>query len=249
MASPDLDLWLQRLAPADADAPLVLFFPYAGGSASFFLPAARTLRGHAEVLAVQYPGRQARHRERPIDDLHDLADAVFAVLPDLSRRPVILFGHSMGAVLAYEVARRLEADPGVIAHRLFASGRRAPSCHRDEKVHLGNDQEIVAEVRRLGGTDERVLNDPEILRMVLPAVRADYRAIETYRHRDGPELRCPVSVLIGDKDPLTTLAEAHNWSRHSTEPVEVTVFDGGHFFLTEHGPQVTGAVLASLPAR
>lgn len=249
MHSREKERWLQQLAPAGVDSPLVIFFPFAGGSASYFLPAARILHGHAEVLGVQYPGRQSRHREQPIDDLHALADAVFAALPDLTRRTVILFGHSMGAIVAYEVARRLQTGPGMVPHRLFASGRRAPSCQRDESIHLGTDEELIAEVRRLGGTDDRVLSDPEILRMALPAIRADYRAIETYRHRHGPELRCRVSVLVGDKDPLTTLPEAHDWSRHSTEPVEMTVFEGGHFFLADHGPQVVGAILAVLPAR
>ena len=121
---------------------------------------------------------------------------------------------------------------------LFASGRRAPSCRRDESVHKLDDDGVIAEVRKLGGTNAAVLGDEEILRMALPAIRNDYRAAETYVQRPGPKLATPITVLTGDADPKTTLAEARAWQDHTDGGFELKVFNGGHFFLADHQPEV-----------
>ena len=122
--------------------------------------------------------------------------------------------------------------------RLFASGRRAPSRHRDESVHLRSDDEIVAELKKLSGTDQAILGDDEILRMVLPALRSDYRAVETYHHPEKVRLSCPITVLIGDNDPRVSIDEARDWSEHTTAGCDFHVFAGGHFFLAHHQAEI-----------
>jgi surfactin synthase thioesterase subunit len=183
------------------------------------------------MLAVQYPGRQDRRAEKPIEWLPDIADAIFRVRDAWAEPPFAFLGHSMGAVVAFEVARRLAqaGEPGLV--RLFASGRRAPSQHRHEGVHGRDDAGLVAELRRVGGTDSRFLTDAELLTMILPAVRSDYRAIETYVCAPGPLLTCPVTVLLGDADPKTTVEEAAAWREHTAGECDLKVFPGGHFFL------------------
>jgi pyochelin biosynthesis protein PchC len=260
----DWETWVRRLRPAapartadvsttevsTAEVSLVCL-PHAGGSASFFFPLASAMPPAVEVFAVQYPGRQDRRADRALEDIGELADRIATAVTALAERtdrPFALFGHSMGAVLGYEVAARLEAAGGPAPAVLFASGRRAPSRPRTEvaPVHLRSDAGIVAEINTLNGTDQRLLADAELLRMILPAIRSDYRAIETYRHRPGVSLRCPVAVFTGDADPHTTVEEAHAWSEHTTGRCTVRVFPGGHFFLTGVLPEIVQAVLHQL---
>jgi surfactin synthase thioesterase subunit len=199
------------------------------------------------VVAIQYPGRQDRRTEQPIRDMSVLADRVAGILrrqPDL---PLTIFGHSMGAILGFEVARRLEADGYEPAH-LFASGRRAPSCPRDENVHLLDDDGILAELRKLDGTASAVLDDDELMRAALPSLRADYAANETYRCAPGATVSCPVTMLTGDRDPKTTMDEARAWAGHTTGPFDLRVFPGGHFFLTSHAAEVNRMLAAAVKA-
>lgn len=240
--SAESDEWIRRYRPAPGAAIRLVCLPHAGGSASFFLPVAAALSPAVDVLAVQYPGRQDRLREPMIDDLGDLADAVVTALTPWLDRPFAFFGHSMGATLAFEVTRRLEQGAGPAPLHLFASGRRAPSRHRDENVHLGGDDRIIAELTELSGTDTRVLGEEEMLRMVLPAIRNDYRATETYRYRPGPPLSCPITVLTGDADPKTSLEEAEAWRDHTTGPFDLRVYPGGHFYLADHQSEVLDAI-------
>jgi surfactin synthase thioesterase subunit len=190
-----------------------------------------------EVLAIQYPGRQDRYSEPVWEDLHALADRIAAELAGQVNRPTALFGHSMGAVVAFEVARRLQQQD-IVPLGLIVSGRRAPSRQRPDRVHLGGDAALIDEVRRLTGTGTAVLADPTLLRLILPALRGDYRAVETYRHRPGPPLTCPVVALAGDADPLADLDEIAAWAAHTEAAFRMRVFPGGHFFLLAHAAAV-----------
>jgi surfactin synthase thioesterase subunit len=231
-------LWLRRFHPVPDSRQQLVCFPHAGGSASFYFPVSAQLSPMAEVLAVQYPGRQDRRAESSPSDIATLADQVYeAVGDELRHRPTTFFGHSMGAVLAFEVARRLQADGGGVAH-LFASGRRAPSRHRDENVHQRDDDGIVAELKLLSGTDAALLGDEELLRMILPAIRSDYTAIETYRCAPGVTIDAPITALTGDADPKTSLDEAEDWRGHTTGAFDLRVFPGGHFYLSSQAPAV-----------
>nr|WP_062339566.1 alpha/beta fold hydrolase [Herbidospora sakaeratensis] len=229
----DHDLWCRRYRPTYTATARLVCLPHAGGSAPFFLPVSKALSPQVDVVAVQYPGRQDRRAERPYTDLAELADRVHEVLRRQPELPLTLFGHSMGASLAFEVAQRMEAD-GRVPVRLFASGRRAPSVFREENVHRLPDPGLLSEIRRLDGTSALLFNDDELMRAALPAIRADYQAAELYRR--GPEavVACPITVLTGDRDPKTSLDDAHAWAGHTTsDSFEVKVFPGGHFFLSD----------------
>ncbi|MEV7195513.1 alpha/beta fold hydrolase [Streptomyces sp. NPDC093510] len=242
--------WIRRYRTSQDGAPRLVCFPHAGGSASFYFPLAQALAPGIDALVVQYPGRQDRRAEPFVDSVPALADHIAAALrpfaggpggpgePGASGEPgepLTFFGHSLGAVLAFEVARRLAADSRG-PRRLFVSARRAPSRPRVESVHTKTDDELIAQVRRLSGTDPRVLGNEEIMRMALPAIRNDYRAIETYRPEPGARVDCPLTVLVGDDDPTTTVAEAAAWSEHTTSGCDLRVFaGGGHFYLADPG--------------
>ncbi|MFE3019121.1 thioesterase II family protein [Streptomyces sp. NPDC059256] len=228
-------LWFRRFVPNAEEAPIRLVcLPHAGGSAAYFLPFAHAFGARVDVLGVQYPGRQDRRREPCIDEMGALADAAFEALRPYLDRPVALFGHSMGATLGFELVRRIEAVADAQVVWLFASGRRAPARHGGQLVHHFDDDRLLAEVTELDGTDARVLDDDELMRSALPAIRADYKAAETYRLMENVRLHCPITALAGASDPKVTLDEARAWRRHAAAGFELRVYQGGHFFLADH---------------
>ena len=242
------DPWIRRFHSAGDGAPRLVWLPHAGGSASSCFPLSQALSPGLEVLAVQYPGRQDRFAEPCVDDVQALADEIFRRLRDRADRTLALFGHSMGATVAYEVALRLEGAGLSVTH-LFVSAARGPACERRERVHLMDDDGLVAEMRRLGGTDEALLADPDLMSMVLGTVRSDYRAIETYRHSGGV-LRCPVTALVGDADPGTPVDAARTWGDHTRGAFDLRVFTGGHFYVDDHVGGVAQVVSTTLtPSR
>ncbi|MFF4322631.1 thioesterase II family protein [Streptomyces sp. NPDC001568] len=244
----DRDHWFRRYEPASPGAVQLLCLPHAGGSAPQFLSLARRLAPAVDVICVQYPGRQDRRRETPIDDVRTLADRLCDLLAPTPERRLVIMGHSMGAIVGFELGLLVERRaPGALLG-LIASGRRAPVIHRDENVHLRGDDEIIAEIRALSGTDPSVLADDELLRAALPALRADYRAAETYRYREGDRLHAPIGVLVGDSDPRVSAEDARAWERLTHAGFSMRTFPGGHFYLNAQQAAVASAVADRLAA-
>lgn len=230
-ASADCGLWLRRYHPASDAVARLVCCPHSGGSASCFRALSAALSPTVEAVAVQYPGRQDRRAEPLVSDLRELATRLVDVLTD-EPGPLALFGHSMGALLAFESARQLEHGGREVA-ALFVSGLPAPSVRRNEWFHVAGDAELLQVVRALGGTGAELLDDEEIVGLALPVIRNDTRAVETYRHEAGnyPDLRCPIIALTGTEDPRVDLAEAEKWRDHTSGGFELRTFPGGHFYL------------------
>lgn len=225
----------------------LLCFPYAGGGASAFRLWPSSLPEWVEVSAVQCPGRESRlfepARTRLGELLPDLAEAV----REDGGRPVAFFGHSLGALIAFELARYLrDRDlPGPI--HLFASGSRPPHLPYRSRVgsHLPHDQ-LVQALTRLGGLDRRLLESPEYLELALPVVRADLELIERYEWTEAPPLQCPVSVYGGVRDPNVPTVDLAGWGRHTAAAFGVRLFPGGHFFVHDEHDAVVAAVREDL---
>lgn len=241
----DAGRWIRRFHPADHAATRLICFPHAGGSATFYYPFSKALSADVDVLAIQYPGRQDRFGEPCVENVHELADLITEQIRPWLDRPCALFGHSMGATIAFEVAGRLQRD-GNTPLGLFVSARRAPSRHKGGTLHLLDDDGLAAELVSLSGTDARILGNQDVLRMILPAVRADYKAAETYEYRPWPPLTCPVLALVGDDDPKVDPDEAKAWREHTTASFDLRVFSGGHFYLNAHEAAVAGIVTGQL---
>lgn len=245
MTSPPPGPWIRHFHPAPTARTRLVCLPHAGGSASYYFPLSAALAPEFDVYSVQYPGRQDRYKEPFVETIDDLADQVYAALGTLPDARTALFGHSMGAVLAFEVARRFEADAGRQAVTVFASGSRAPSHYGDEREYK-DDAGLVEVMRELGGTDPRVLDNPDLLVTFLPAFRNDYRALQAYHRGTDVGIGAPVVVMTATDDPKTSEAAARAWLDHTTGGGEVHTFTGGHFFLEKHPQRVVEVVAATL---
>ncbi|MET9610190.1 alpha/beta fold hydrolase [Streptomyces sp. NPDC006512] len=235
---PSGDLWIRRFHPAPEARTRLLCLPHAGGSASAYFALSKELTPRVEVLAVQYPGRQDRRGEPLLDSIEQLRDGVAGALTPWLDRPIALFGHSMGAVVAYEVARLLSRDGGTPPAHLFVSGRGNPAQGVSMPLDELDDRAMITALDELGGTDIGLLADEDVLRMVAPAIRSDYRAVRTYRHGSGPLLPCPVTALVGDADAMAPVDEVDKWREHTSADFRLKVFQGGHFFLSNQFREV-----------
>lgn len=247
MTTPPRSRWLRNFHPAPDARVRLVCLPHAGGSASYYFPMSTALSPEFEVYGVQYPGRQDRYAEPFVDSIDALADQVFTEIGTLPEKPTAFFGHSMGAVLAFEVARRHETSTGRPVLTVFASGSRAPSHYGDER-EFKDDVALVGVMRELGGTDPRVLSDPELLSTFLPAFRNDYRALQAYHRGTDVGISAPIVVMTALDDPKTSDAAARAWHEHTTGGGDVHVFAGGHFFLEKQPQKVIEVVTQALRA-
>ncbi|TDB76027.1 thioesterase II family protein [Micromonospora sp. KC723] len=243
--------WFRRYVPKpDATGRLVCFTP-AGSLPSFYLDWARTAPAEVEVLAVTLPGREQRGAEPPAADLESLADAVAQALRPLGDRPTALFGHSMGAAVAYEVGRRVEAAGGSLAG-LVVSGCASPARLRERRSSLTayDDDRLAVYLRDLGGTPAQLFDDPELRQLVVDAFRADLAVLEPYRPDEtGSRLRTAVHVLRGEQDQATPGHDAARWAEVTERFAGVRSFPGGHFYLLDQRSAVLHAAVEPLRGR
>jgi surfactin synthase thioesterase subunit len=193
---------------------------------------ADALPPEVEVCPVQLPGRENRVMEPAIDRMEPLVLALAGALERWRDLPFAVFGHSNGALVGFELARhaRRTGTPGPV--HLFASGRRAPDRpSRLPDVHHLPDAELIAELGRLGGMPQQVVEHPELMQLLLPLLRADMALIETYEFREEPPLPVPITVYTGAGDPRVNQDEALAWERHTAAGFAVRTFPGDHFYL------------------
>ena len=242
--------WTRCFHPAPGARVRLVCFPHAGGSASAYHPLSAAVSGVVEPRVVQYPGRQDRYGEPFVEELDEVVDAVLDELP--TGPPTALFGHSMGAVLAFETARRLQAA-GHPPVTVFLSGRGAPGRQRPRPgggpARTLDDAELIADMRLLSGTAPEVLEQPDLLQLLLPVMRADYLALARYRYQPGPPLDCPLIALTGDSDPRVTVQDTQAWQEQAGGSFACHVLPGGHFYLDDHTPRIAELITTALGHR
>ena len=224
--------WLQVFKPkANAVAKLICL-PFAGGGAQSFSKWTEQLPDDIELCAIQLPGRETRMREKPLSTVRAVLDALLPSLLSYLDRPFILYGHSMGAIVAFELSRRLQQHSNLVAERLIVSGRVAP--HRKARLEPMNAlpaNEFIDALRRLNGTPAEVLNDPELMALITPMLRADFAINENYVHEPLPRLGCDIVAFGGVCDPETKRSALEDWREVTSGTCTLRMVPGDHFFI------------------
>jgi surfactin synthase thioesterase subunit len=229
---------LTILRRVEQPAVRLLCLPHAGGAASAYGQWHKLVPPGVEVCAIELPGRGARYKEPALTSMAAMVAHVAALLEPLLDLPYVLLGHSMGAVVALELTRGF-CDQGRAPRALVAAGCRAPYLPRPHARPLSElpDEELVRELCRLEGLPPRVLDMPGFMNTFLPTIRADLRCREQW-HDDMRRVDVPIHVLGGREDRAVPYADMEAWKVYSARPVQVRMFEGGHFFVRENQAQV-----------
>ncbi|WP_438017929.1 thioesterase domain-containing protein [Sorangium sp. So ce315] len=240
------DAWVGCPRPNPASRLRLFCFPYAGGGASIYSAWWRELPAHTELCAIKLPGREARLGEPPFERLTALVQALATALDGWLTKPFAFYGHSMGALVSFELARELRRRGAPPPRHLFVAARRAPHLPSSAPVHGLPDGEFLAWLRRIGGTPEEVLREPELLALFMPVLRADLAINEAEPFVPGAPLDCPISAFGGVDDERADPAGLEAWGQHTRGPFRIAMFPGGHFFLRTARAPLLRSISATL---
>ncbi|HEY2961933.1 MAG TPA: alpha/beta fold hydrolase [Pyrinomonadaceae bacterium] len=217
----------------DAQTRLRMFcFPYAGGGAAIYRGWENYVPPGVEILAIQPPGRGNRFREPAFDRMDHLVAAAATAMEPFLDLPIVLFGHSVGAMASFELAHRIGYQFGVKVLHLFVSGARAPQLRRNRhNIHDLPEDEFTTELKTLNGTPPEVLENPELMRMISKTLRADFAIAETYSCSHAEPLNCPITVMGGLDDTLAAREDLEAWRIHTTNSFDLWQLPGDHFFI------------------
>jgi medium-chain acyl-[acyl-carrier-protein] hydrolase len=237
------DRWFIRHRPNRSPKIRLFCFPFGGGGASFFRTWIDYLPPQIELCAVQIPGREHRLREPLFTELLPLVNTISKVVQPYIDTPFVFFGHSMGAWIGYELARQLRSQGHPIPLHLFVSGRKAPHIPNQEAPkHNLPEPEFIKEINRYNGTPDLVLQDPELLGIFLPILRADFSILETYDYEHQDPIACSVTAFGGLQDDAVSRKDIEAWQLHTSKEFRSQMFNGGHFFLKDSQAQVLSEI-------
>jgi surfactin synthase thioesterase subunit len=237
-----------KVAGVIGSAPTLFIFPHAGGSANFYVPFARTFTADIKRIAVQYPGRRGAHDLGSFKSVPELADGVYEKLSPVvgSGDRVAFFGHSMGAMVAFEVTRRFE-DRGMRVEALFISGCGAPGRVGYDYIPE-SDRGLLDVVAEVTGAKAEFLQNEEFAAKILPTLRG-FKAISNYDCPPDARVSCPIHAFYADDDEVATREKVAPWAERTTSEFAIREFSGHHFYLNDHLPELVKEIEAAIAAR
>ena len=232
----------------DPDPKLRLFcFPYAGGGASLFRLWQEHLPREIEVCPVQLPGRESRIKEPLFEELDPLLEILSEVLLPTLGTPFAFFGHSLGALIAFELSRRLRKMNNLMPAQIIVAACPAPHLPETHSpIHELPREEFIRSLREMDGTPEAVFMDPELIDFFLPLLRADFKIYETYQYQPEEPLSCPISAYGGLRDESVTPDATQAWETQTSASFVRRMFPGNHYFLKENNSYLFKAILDDL---
>ena len=215
---------------------LLLTLPFAGGNETSYERFRPHLPEGWQMVAFTQPGKGSRITEPSLSDIHAIVECYLAQFDEVVTGPYVIYGHSMGAMLAYLLTHRLLEQGKNLPQHLFLSSFPAPSHHHDRHRAAMTDQQFIAQMRTLGGLPPAVLAEPKLLQLILPMLRADISAIDGYRHMEREPLPVTMTVMFGSRE-TALMASVRDWQQETTLPVNIHRIEGGHFFIFEQPEQ------------
>jgi surfactin synthase thioesterase subunit len=241
------DKWLLVLRPVREPVLRLFCFPFAGGGAATFRDWSDHLPSDVEICAVQLPGREGRFTEGAYTRLNELVHDLAATVISHTDVPYVLFGHSMGALVAFGLARELRRRKQPGPQLLMVSGRRAPQRpDPDPPIHALPEQDLLREIRQLNGTPEAVLQNQELLELLIPTLRADFAVCETYDYTHEDPLECPIVAFGGTEDADAPREDVAAWSHQTSGSFSLRLFAGDHFYFLDKPAALLQHVAAHL---
>lgn len=236
--------WIKATKPSSKTKLRLFCLPYAGGGASIFRTWSEYLSPEIEVCPIQLPGRENRWKEPLFNHISPLVETLaISIHPYLQETPFAFFGHSMGALIAFELTRQLRGNYNYHPTHLFVSGRGAPQITTlNSPIHQLPESEFVEELRRFDGTPEAVLQNGELMKLLIPILRADFAICETYVYSIQEQLDCPISVFGGLQDNKLSYKNLVAWHELTNNERRLQLFPGNHFFLQSVQPLLLSAI-------
>jgi len=247
MANLSASAWVASPHRNPGAAIRLFCFPFAGGGPQTYYRWSQGLPSSVEVCPVQFPGRGSRLAERPLSHLSQLIQVLASGLAPELDKPFVFFGHSLGALLSFELARQLRRDSGPQPAHLFVSAGAAPQHRRSRPpIHSLPERAFLDEVRRLNGTPAQVLQTRELVDLIVPVLRADFALIETYSFRAEQPLDCPITVFGGRDDEFLSREDLEGWREHTGATFAMHMLPGDHFFINSAQALLLAVVRAKL---
>lgn len=235
--------WFRALTPKPQSRSRLFCFPYAGGGAAIFQDWAQALPPDMEVCAAMLLGRSSRMREPPLTRRSTVVEHLVQAFTFYFDKPFAIFGHSVGALIGFDLARRLRREAGVEPNHMFVSGCHAPHLpDADPPPYNLPDDEFIEYLRRLNGTPRAMLEHQELMALMMPLLRADLEAVSTYTYVDSPPVSCPGSAYGGLRDSAVSREQLAAWREQTTANFILRMFNGNHFFIHQAVPLLTNTL-------